>query len=219
MTINDKARDEWLALCRLLAKEQYGDAPLVDDDIERFSALYDEGESVESAVLGVGRRYDLTDAGDTMAGPRRSRLDADDRHATRASIQTRVFTLLEMEAALCVWEATIERLEVERIEANEDTPPSPLIAAHEAFGTVTLRHASYEIGRFVLAVYDAGDTNDAWDGWAYDWEIVPAILDYVEWRVDCDPPFALPAIDPAIIAKTVLARLNAPTPREPQNKH
>ena len=91
------------------------------------------------------------------------------------------FTYHEVEAALCVWEWI-----------NAVTDPRHKPSAHEAgvgawrenVGTVEARHASYDLARYVLRVFAAGKAingEEAWGGWAYDWEVIPAISRYVSF--------------------------------------
>lgn len=90
------------------------------------------------------------------------------------------FTFLEMEAALCVWEWIIE-------QTNPGNQPETEASIHaaawrEAIGTVEARHASYEIGRYCLRVYEKGKEiggPDAWDAVPYDWEVIPAICETI----------------------------------------
>lgn len=91
------------------------------------------------------------------------------------------FTYHEVEAALCVWEWI-----------NTVTDPRHKPSAHEAgvaawrenVGTVEARHASYTLARRCLRIFEAGKAingEEAWGGWAFDWEVIPAIMRYVSF--------------------------------------
>ncbi len=77
-------------------------------------------------------------------------------------------SFLQLEACLCVWEHLLE------------APREGDFQAYwEARGSVTMRlTVTPAIADRVLAIFDAGRTLDAdfWDGWSYDWEVVPAIV-------------------------------------------
>ena len=80
------------------------------------------------------------------------------------------YTHLEMEAALCVWECLCDWT------VNTDEPDPKWLEYRDNHGAATLRHESIEIGKFVLKVYDL---LPQWyrESGAYDWEIVPSIVD------------------------------------------
>ncbi|UYZ08579.1 hypothetical protein CFBP5507_06140 [Agrobacterium salinitolerans] len=80
------------------------------------------------------------------------------------------FTFLEMEAALCVWEWMLDA-GAKTVERWRDT-----------IGTKEARHSSYSIGRYCLKIFDLGKEIGgplAWDGGAYDWEVIPAICETI----------------------------------------
>lgn len=85
------------------------------------------------------------------------------------------FTRLEMEAAMCLWEAFCEL-------AYDSEPKGELRdiahALRENYGTVTMRHACLLAAPAALALYDrmTEDDKDRFFGWAYDWEVIPSIL-------------------------------------------
>ena len=90
----------------------------------------------------------------------------------------KVFTHLEMEAALCVWEQLLEWTGSNSPWWREDWAK-----LRDQIGTVELRHSSYVLGRWCLEVYDKAKQiggEDVFDGHAYDWEVIPAILLHVE---------------------------------------
>lgn len=84
------------------------------------------------------------------------------------------YTHLQVEAALCVWEYLND---VTLLDLSREDPQ--WVELRESVGSVELRHASIEIGIWALKVYDACTERDPsfFDGLAYDWEIIPAIVD------------------------------------------
>lgn len=84
------------------------------------------------------------------------------------------FSYLEVEAALCVWE-TINDWTL------GDKPRADWEALRKHTGSVELRHWSIELGQWALQVYDICTKHDRdfFDGIAYDWEVIPMILDFV----------------------------------------
>lgn len=114
-------------------------------------------------------------------------------------------TPLELEAALCVWEYLNEQTVADRLPyANPQ-----LVQLRHDIGTAELRSASLAIGRYCLAVYDLIPA-DIRDGLAYDWEIIPAIVDTIPF--DLDP---LPTQSPADAAPIVIKTLSAERPGDP----
>lgn len=90
------------------------------------------------------------------------------------------FSFLEMEAALCVWEWIIEQ----GLDTTGNAFARSVVAWREAVGTVEARHASYEIGRYCLAVYEKGKElagPEAWGAIPYDWEVIPAICQTIDF--------------------------------------
>lgn len=88
------------------------------------------------------------------------------------------YSVLQAEAALCIWEELDRRT----------CPMSPnrcaeLIRWREDHGSYALRHAALGLAGDVETLYDALPTEE-WDGLAFDWEIIPAILDWVVWSDD-----------------------------------
>lgn len=93
----------------------------------------------------------------------------------------KAYTHLELEAAICVWEEINERT----LHSKKGTHPE-LQKCREDWGSATLRHASIAIGRFCLKVY-ALLPEDVKDGRAYDWEIIPGIMDHVDFSQSGEP--------------------------------
>lgn len=58
-----------------------------------------------------------------------------------------------------------------------------LVAYRHVHGTVALRHSCIEIADYCLAVYDKLP-NHTKDGFSYDWDIIPAIIDTIDWQID-----------------------------------
>lgn len=81
------------------------------------------------------------------------------------------YSHLEMEAALCVWEYLNE------ITLNR--PVKAWVEYRNKVGSVELRHESIEIGKWALKVYEL---LPEWfcEGYAYDWEVIPAIVDQLQ---------------------------------------
>lgn len=114
-----------------------------------------------------------------------------------------LYSNLEMEAALCVWEfmeAASDHDHKLRIEALADL--------RDRIGSAELRHASIAIGRYCLKVYDLIPEDDR-QGHAYDWEIIPAIVATIDF------PNLEPTLSPAEAAARVIAELQAPPPPPP----
>lgn len=86
------------------------------------------------------------------------------------------FNIGQIETALCIWEALDRRTLIE----HTDQHPA-LHRWREDYGSYALRHAAIGLTDYVEAIYQAASPED-WDGLAFDWEIVPAILDWVSWR-------------------------------------
>ncbi len=84
------------------------------------------------------------------------------------SVEITAYNHLDVEAALCVWE------HLDQLTLNTGDPK--WIRYREGVGSFELRHESIEIGKWALKVYDL---LPEWyrDGRAYDWEIIPAIID------------------------------------------
>jgi hypothetical protein len=80
----------------------------------------------------------------------------------------------QVEAALCVWEELDRRT---RIDADEHPA---LTEWRDEHGTSALRRVAIGLADHVEAIYQALPAEE-WDGLAYDWEIVPAVLDFVHW--------------------------------------
>jgi len=95
---------------------------------------------------------------------------------------TDTFTPLELEAALCVWEWIDSR----SVGLTDDVR-ADVLSLRQAIGTVELRSRCGHIGRYCLKVYDH-IPEAARDGHAYDWEVIPAILETFDWVRTTEPP-------------------------------
>lgn len=86
----------------------------------------------------------------------------------------RTYTHLEMEAALCIWESLEAR--------SQDEKEYPAVKAfRDNYGTAEFRSMAVLLVPYCLAVYDAMPKHLV-EGFAYDWDVIPAILDSVDWR-------------------------------------
>lgn len=130
------------------------------------------------------------------------------------------YSPLQAEAMLCLWEEMLDRQREAAHARPEDITPaqSVLLQVWEDEGSVAMRHHAKDLAAFALAVYDAIPDNLT-DGHAYDWEVIPAILDRVQWRALEDSnvygiaAYDLP--DPAEAARAVVAALGETWP-EPE---
>lgn len=109
------------------------------------------------------------------------------------------FTRLEGEAALCLWEAMND--------ARCASPPpqwaAPMLAHWEASGSVQMRHHALDLAAWACRVFDLIPEEDR-DGFAYDWEVIPAILAHVGWQEGANGPIEPAAAD---VAAAVAAEL------------
>jgi hypothetical protein len=110
----------------------------------------------------------------------------------------KLYSLLQVEAALCIWEKLLR--DYDAIPFGADIPFGSYWRAR---GTAAMRHFSIALADYCLAVYDALTDDDKY-GRPYDWEIIPAILDTLDWAVG--PEIRLP---PAEAAAIVARQLNA----------
>lgn len=128
-----------------------------------------------------------------------------------------VYSSLQAEAMLCLWEEMLDRHRDASHARPEDITPaqSALLKLWEDEGTVGMRHHAKDLAAFALAVYDAIPANLT-DGHAYDWEVIPAILNAVQWRSLADSgvhgiaAYELPA--PENAAREVVAALGEAWP-------
>jgi hypothetical protein len=102
------------------------------------------------------------------------------------------YSHLQVEAALCIWESLMR--DYDATPFDTETPFATYWREH---GTVHMRHLSIALAGYCLAVYDALPA-DARDGRPYDWEVIPAILDTIDWSIG--PDIRLPAGEAAILA-------------------
>jgi hypothetical protein len=99
------------------------------------------------------------------------------------------FTYLEVEAALCVWECLNDwtllahgDVHAAAINDEDDNIKTDWIALRENVGSAEMRHQSIPLGQWCLKVYDICTKHDPdfFDGVAYDWEVIPLILEFAE---------------------------------------
>lgn len=109
-------------------------------------------------------------------------------------------TQQEIDAALCVWEHILETLRIH---------PNPWRALVEQVGAVELRSYAPDYGKWCLAVYDYCTKDDPlfFDAYAWDWEVVPAIMDHVVCGGVALSPDKLP--NPAEVSHTIVAFFTA----------
>ena len=90
----------------------------------------------------------------------------------------KVFSRLQGETALCIWEWLLENCQTKNVDKKDGVCTS-WADYRGKVGYVALRSGAIEtFAPWVLKVYDAGKAADAnaWDAWAYDWDVVPAIM-------------------------------------------
>src|SRR5690606_7463986 len=98
---------------------------------------------------------------------------------------TSSYSMLQAETALCIWEELDWRTNLTNPRRCEE-----LIRWRQDYGSYALRHAALGLAGDIEALYDALPAED-WVGLAFDWEIVPTILDWVVCAGD--RPFLLRA--------------------------
>ena len=103
------------------------------------------------------------------------------------------YSYLEAEAMLCAWEALLD-------QHHRAVESRAVREAWKACGAVQMRHHAMALGPFIVAVYDAIPTDVRDAGHSYDWEIVPASLDQVEWDEYRPGHYTLPDIKKATAA-------------------
>lgn len=106
----------------------------------------------------------------------------------------------EVEAALCVWEE-LDR----RTRPPEHLQNLGLLHWRWTHGTSEMRTAAIGLARYVDEMYQLLSTTE-WEPLAFDWEIIPAILDTVVWSSSGPAP-TLPANRKS--AMQILDRLTA----------
>lgn len=82
----------------------------------------------------------------------------------------------EVEAALCIWEE-LDR----RTRPPERLHNLALFHWRAEHGTADLRTVAVDLARYADGMYQLLSAAE-WNGLAFDWEIVPAILDTVAWH-------------------------------------
>lgn len=119
---------------------------------------------------------------------------------------TPTYNHLEMEAALCIWE------HLDACSGRETDFPD-IAAFRRAYGTAEFRHSAIALVSYCLEVYNCMPTKLI-DGLAYDWEVIPAILDSVDWRAMPNLPSVEHGVAHARTALTKLQRQYAPKPKD-----
>jgi hypothetical protein len=116
------------------------------------------------------------------------------------------FTYLQLEAALCVWECIGEwtlNADVTQMSRPE------WIEMRENLGSAEMRHQSAVVGRWCLLIYDelTKQDRDFFDALAYDFEVIPMMLDYA-YGSDGKPTMYAGALpDPLKVAQLVARRV------------
>lgn len=89
------------------------------------------------------------------------------------------YTHLEVEAALCMWEHLDQLTDLAKDHPSPTQVRRIADELRQTYGTVELRHACIHAAGPFLRLYDCCVAVDAdiFDGFAYDWEVVPAFLD------------------------------------------
>jgi hypothetical protein len=122
--------------------------------------------------------------------------------APRYQAQQESLTILEVEAALCVWEW------VNEATIHWQNKQQPWVDLRDGVGSVSLRHASMQIGQWCLAVYDicTAQDRDFFEGYSYDWEVIPLIMSLLP--IASVPIYGTETFpDPATIAPLVAAEV------------
>ena len=95
----------------------------------------------------------------------------------------KLYTAAEMQAALCVWEAMLDK----RMSSKE--PESPFMVMWDGSGAYEMRDRATEIAVWIESLFEDskwGDMTHPWralcDALSFDWEIVPTLLDMIEWE-------------------------------------
>lgn len=127
--------------------------------------------------------------------------------------ETKSFTPLQMEAALCAWEAMIEwRWNDESAKRNPDSFPEfqqDMNDQWEGIGIAGMRSVSIQAGHIAERVYALMERAGYEFHSAYDWEFVPAVLSRLDWAALCsDNQFNGPIYRPRLapILKDMLAK-------------
>jgi hypothetical protein len=108
------------------------------------------------------------------------------------------YSALEMEAALCVWECLCDWTTGAHSKINRD-----LVILGEKISTAELRHLAIPLGQYCLKVYDKLPPAVV-DGHPYDWEVIPAILDTLDFSAPDQRPPLDAAVDKVIAALTAM---------------
>lgn len=122
------------------------------------------------------------------------------------SIPMYSFSYDEMEAALCVWEHLLECC-----DAHSAHYDSAINDIYGKLGAAEFRTTAIGLGRYCQTVYDL-IPEEVREGWAYDWDVIPAILCTIDWKNGHTAQ-----LPPGQAAKIVTRQLRAHD--EPQRKN
>lgn len=99
----------------------------------------------------------------------------------------RVATGAELEAALCVWEAMLELRRIHEDEANRDPVHESIhemLNVWDAIGSHRMRRFALDIAGLALQVFSDLQHEIADTAWAFDSNIVPAVVENLDWSFD-----------------------------------
>lgn len=90
-------------------------------------------------------------------------------------VQRLSYTRIEVEAALCAWEHMIERRDAE-----------PYASHFEGLGSAGMRSCAIQAGRIAEAVYLQMQSDGYELAVSFDFDMVPAVLDQLDWKALTD---------------------------------
>lgn len=118
------------------------------------------------------------------------------------------YSHLEMEAALCIWE---------HLDACSDQPRlyPDIYNYRQLNGTAEFRHTAITLARYCTDVYDQLPAKLV-DDIAYDWDVIPTILDSIDWRTMPRLPIVAHGVShtKAALKKLQAERTPKPVPKD-----
>lgn len=123
----------------------------------------------------------------------------------------KVYSYLDMEAALCIYEWLIE--DVLPLDSKHPNAKAWQTYCDSVGSTVLRYNTAAEYAPWVLRVYDAALEIDpyAWENYFYDWEIVPEIMSKVEFIPEPMMSSDYDAVARSVLTTIVLRRNDAST--------
>jgi hypothetical protein len=93
-----------------------------------------------------------------------------------------LFTVIQAEAMMCVWEHMDS---IHQINHALDEK-HPMIEVWEDHGAATMRQLAMRLGVIFEDAYKAAihEVPERWDGYAYDWEVIPAMFGACVWDIE-----------------------------------